>query len=350
MKRKEKPGRGIGLPILFSLIVFGILLTTAAIMAILAMLALRSGLLDRHMSRAGLLYPLGVLLLVSVVVGTVLSFVTSRVPLRPIRKIIAATNRLAEGDFSVRLDIASPPEIRRLSDSFNRMAEELGGIEVLRSDFVNNFSHEFKTPIVSIKGFAEVLKDDGLPKEAREEYLDIIINESGRLASLATSVLNLSKVENQMILTDRAPFDLAEQIRRCILLFERRWEEMRVDLDVELEELWFCGDAELLSQIWINLMDNAIKYTPEGGRISIRLLERDGGIAVAISDSVRGISAEAEKHIFDKFYQEDTSHAAAGNGLGLTVAKRIAELHGGTIACESRPGSGTTFTVRLPKN
>ena len=219
---------------------------------------------------------------------------------------------------------------------------------MLRADFVDHFSHEFKTPIVSIKGFAEELKHDDLTPEQRNEYLDIIIHESTRLAQLATNVLNLSRVEKQTILANRTRFDLTEQVRRCVLLFENKWEQRRLNLKVELDEVTIDGDEELLSQVWLNLIDNAVKFTPEGGCVDIRLQKGDGSVTFQIRDDGYGISEEAQRHIFDKFYQGDASHTVSGNGLGLSIARRVITLHNGEIYCKSEEGAGAEFTVVLP--
>lgn len=334
---------------LFSTIVFLILIITSVLIFIVGMLLIRVNAINiAKLSRQEPMLPILLLLVISVVVGTVVSFMISRVPLRPLRRVIDATNRLAAGDFSVRLRLPGPSSFTDLANSFNRMAEELGGIEMLRADFVDNFSHEFKTPIVSIKGFAEELKHDDLSSEQRQEYLDIIIHESSRLAQLATNVLNLSRVEKQAILASRARFDLTEQMRRCVLLFESKWEMRKLNLNVELDEVTLEGDEELLSQVWLNLIDNAVKFTPEGGCVDIRLQKRDNTAEFVIRDDGYGISAEAQKHIFDKFYQGDVSHAASGNGLGLSIARRVVTLHGGFIRCQSEEGAGTEFTVELP--
>lgn len=347
--RKKTFHERIGLPLFFSAAVFVILLITSLIIVMTGILLIRINALNiAKISRREPLVPVFLLLIISVLVGTVVSFVISRFPLKPVRRIIDVTNRLAAGDFSARLKLPGPSAFTELATSFNRMAEELGGIELLRTDFVNHFSHEFKTPIVSIKGFAEELKHEDLTPEQRNEYLDIIISESSRLAALATNVLNLSRVEKQTILTDPARFDLSEQVRRCILLFESKWEQRRLDLSVELDEISFVGDEELLSQVWLNLIDNAVKFTPEGGSVEIRLKRMDNAACFTISDDGYGISEEAQKHIFDKFYQADASHTVQGNGLGLSIAKRIVTLHGGTIDCTSEEGAGTTFRVNLP--
>jgi len=348
-EHKETFRQRVGLPLLFSAIVFAILIISSVIIFLIGVLLIRVNAVNLlKVTKNEPIFSVILLLIISVFVGTVVSFMMSRFPLKPVRRVIDATNRLAAGDFSTRLDLPGPSAFSELANSFNRMAEELGGIEMLRSDFVDNFSHEFKTPIVSIKGFAEELKHDDLSPEQRSEYLDIIISESSRLATLATNVLNFSRVEKQTILANRAKFDLTEQIRRCVLLFETKWDQRRLNLTVELDEISLFGDEELLSQVWLNLIDNAVKFTPEGGCVEIRLEKRWNKALFRIRDDGYGISEEALKHVFDKFYQGDASHSAQGNGLGLSIAKRIVALHGGSIACQSQESVGTEFTVELP--
>lgn len=350
MNCQKKPLRyRLGLPLLFSAVVFIILLISSAIIVLVGVLLIRADILNiAKLSRHEPFFPIFLLLIVSILVGTGVSFVVSRFPLKPVQRVIDATNRLAAGDFSVRLKLPGFRSFAELTASFNRMAEELGGIEMLRTDFVDNFSHEFKTPIVSIKGFAEELKHDDLTREQRNEYLDIIIGESSRLAALATNVLNLSRVEKQTILTNRTQFDLTEQVRRCVLLFENAWEQQRLNLTVELDEVSLSGDEELLSQVWLNLIDNAVKFTPEGGSVETRLQNLGSAARFTVRDDGYGIPPEMQKRIFDKFYQGDESRAVHGNGLGLSIAKRIVSLHGGEIACQSEEGAGTAFIVTLP--
>lgn len=338
-----------GLTALFSTVVFLILMITSLIIFIVGVLLIRVNAINiAKISRHEPMLPIFVLLIISVLVGTVVSFMISRFPLKPLRRVIDATNRLASGDFSVRLHLPGPSSFHEVETSFNRMAEELGSIEMLRSDFVDHFSHEFKTPIVSIKGFAEELKHDDLTPEQRNEYLDIIIHESSRLSQLATNVLNLSRVEKQTILANRERFDLTEQVRRCVLLFENKWEQRRLNLNVELDEVTIEGDEELLSQVWLNLIDNAVKFTPEGGCVDICLQKGETSVVFLIRDDGYGISEEAQRHIFDKFYQGDASHTVSGNGLGLSIARRIVALHSGDIRCKSEESAGTEFIVELP--
>lgn len=224
----------------------------------------------------------------------------------------------------------------------------MGGIEVLRTDFINNFSHEFKTPIISIKGFAEILKDDDLSKEEKNEYLDIIIEESKRLSSLATNVLNLSKIETQVILNDIQRFNIGEQIRQSILLLDSKFQAKNILLDINIEDCYINGNKEMLNQVWVNLLDNAIKFNSKNGIVSINMKKEEGNIFINITDTGVGIESESIPKIFDKFYQGDISHATHGNGLGLTIVKKIIKLHGGTIECDSIVSKGTKFTIILP--
>ncbi|MBZ9607391.1 HAMP domain-containing histidine kinase [Clostridium estertheticum] len=280
--------------------------------------------------------------------GITITIFFSKKALGPIRKVIDATHKIAEGDFSPHLDIKGVGELEELSQSFNKMIHDLSSLEMLRSDFVNNFSHEFKTPIVSIRGFAKLLKNSNLSEEEKQEYLDIIIAESERLAELSTNVLNLSKYEYVEIISDKSLFRLDEQIRRSIIMTEPKWSVKEIFVNVELDKVIFNGNDDLTQQIWINLLDNAVKFSYQGGLISVSLLNSTGGIRFSIQDNGAGMDEQTKAHIFDKFYQGDTSHSKAGNGLGLAIVKRIVELFGGTIEVQSELGKGSIFTILLP--
>ncbi|MNP18817.1 Alkaline phosphatase synthesis sensor protein PhoR [compost metagenome] len=268
------------------------------------------------------------------------------------REMVAAMKELAGGNFNVRINykgLFRPWELYDFSMSFNTAAQELSSIEMLRRDFVNNFSHEFKTPIVSLGGFARLLKEGNLSKEETEEYLGIIVSESDRLAALATNVLNLSKIENQTIVTEKEPFNVSEQIRRSVLMMESKWSNKELDLELELEEMLLYGNAELLSQVWVNVLDNAVKFSPKGAKLTIQLLDFFDSVIFKVQDHGPGMDEKTQKSIFDKFYQGDASRATEGNGLGLTIVKKIVSLHQGHIEVESSIGKGTTVTIVLPK-
>ena len=269
--------------------------------------------------------------------------------LKPINDLVEAMREVSQGDFSVRVDATDVTgDMGRLVTSFNDMAGELGGLEMFRKDFINNFSHEFKTPIVSIKGFARQLERDDLTEQQRREYLDIIISESERLANMSGNVLLLSRLENQTIVTDRTRYRLDEQIRRCILLMEKQWTRKGLELDLDLDEAEFYGNEEMLRHVWVNLLGNAIKFSPEDGTLSVRLTLEGDFAAVTVRDQGPGMDEATRRRVFEKFYQGDTAHAAEGNGLGLALVKRIVDLCQGRIAVESAPGQGAAFTVWLP--
>ena len=293
--------------------------------------------------------PVLLLLIVSLFSGLILTAVINRILLRPMATLAAAINQLGKGNFKTRIHLDSLKELSNISNSFNSMAEELENTEILRTDFINNFSHEFKTPLSSLKGFAKLLKDPDLTKEERDEYLDIIIQEAGRLSTLSGNILNLSKVEKMTIITEQKTFNLAEQIRRSILLLEPKWSKKDLSLDIDLEEISFTSNPDLLNQVWVNLLDNSIKFSPEGASLSVRLFRSKGGICFRLEDHGCGIPEESLYHIFDKFYQADTSHTMEGNGIGLAIVKRILTLCGGSIEVDSRPGEGTAVAVRLPE-
>ncbi len=343
--------RRLSLLLLFSVVGLLLLLVTSAITgAVVFFLIYRGALVLGHteVHSGKLFFNLG---LISVGIGAVLAFVTVHFPLKPINKILNAMNRLASGDYSVRLSFrgvfARIPAVAELTESFNRMASELEHTEMLRSDFINNFSHEFKTPIVSIAGFAKLLKRGNLTEEKKTECLDIIEEESLRLSQMATNVLNLTRVENQTILTDVAEFNLTEQIRTCVLMLESKWTKKHIEFSLPEEEYYAFGNEELLRHVWINLIDNAIKFSHEYGTVEICIGPTPRMIHVTVIDFGEGIPEEAQGRIFNKFYQADESHATKGNGVGLAVVKRIVDLHGGKIGVESGNGR-TSFTVSLP--
>ena len=288
------------------------------------------------------------LLLVSLITGAGLAIIGGKIFLRPIRNLVRATKEIASGNFNVRLVPSRAIEINQLALSFNEMAKELASIETLRSDFVSNISHEFKTPIASIKGFAKRLKKNDLTKEQRDEYLDIIITESERLTKLSSNILLLSKLEGSERTTDRNGFFLDEQIRKTLLLLEPQLKRKNLAVDVGLKEVRIVANEEIFQALWVNLLGNAIKFSPEGGTIGV-MLDLDGENAIiSISDMGAGIDEETQKHIFEKFYQGDRSRATEGNGLGLALVKRILELEHGEITVVSAINKGACFTVSLP--
>lgn len=352
--KKEEHKKRIGLTLLLAMLVFLIEIAAIMIAVGLIVLLMYTGIIEEY-SR-DMLSPSDAPLLMSVIsliVGIILSGFASRLYLQPVNRFIDQINRLAAGDFKARIffgkPIASHPTFQEIETSFNKMAQELESTQMLRSDFINNFSHEFKTPIVSITGFAKLLKRGNLTPEQQQEYLDIIEMESLRLAAMATNVLDMTKVENQAILTDVARFNLSEQLRSCILmLLEGKWKSKEMDFSVEFEEHMITGDQELLQHIWINLLDNAIKFSPENGTVAVTIQEQPHTLEVSVSNQGPQIPEEKLGKIFNKFYQGDESHSTEGNGIGLALVKQIVQLHKGRITVVSESNL-TTFTVVLPK-
>jgi len=352
LKKPEHKHR-LALTILFTGVMLCLLFITHLIVGTLILLLVRFGILtgpDHSIPTPARIIAFSTLL--GIIGGGIISFYLSKIPLKPVNLLINRMNRLSDGDFETRIDFGKfwsrHPSITELSESFNRLAHELQGTEMLRSDFINNFSHEFKTPIVSIAGFAKLLKQEPLTAEQRAEYIDIIEEESLRLSQMATNVLNLSKIENQTILTDVTTYNLSEQLRSCILLLGGKWERKEIDFILEFDEYQITGSEELLKQVWINLIDNAIKFSPENGTIEIRIHETDYTLAVSILNSGNEITPEQQKKIFDKFYQADESHSTEGNGIGLAIVKFVSELHRGSVSVKSERDV-TMFTVTLPK-
>lgn len=289
-------------------------------------------------------------LIISTIIATIISGISSKQILQPIMALSKATEEVAKGDFTVRLNIPKDYEFGLLTKNFNKMVQELSSIETLRSDFVSNVSHEIKTPLASIQGFAKLIQDKNFNENEKIEFAEIIISESSRLSKLASNILKLSKLENQDIITEKVEFALDEQIRCAILIMEPEWSEKRIDLDIDLDRVNIIENEDLLQQVWLNIIGNAIKFTNEGGTIGIKLMDLKNNIVVKISDNGIGMNEETQRHIFEKFYQGDKSHLTKGNGLGLALVKRIIYLCGGKIKVKSTPKYGTTFTIELPKS
>ena len=266
----------------------------------------------------------------------------------PIKKLLSAMDKVAEGDFSVRLEEkSSSKEIRELYTGFNFMTHELGATEILQTDFVSNVSHEFKTPINAIEGYSTLLQDGDNLDDNQREYIDKIVFNTQRLSSLVGSILLLSKLENQQIPTNQTDYRLDEQIRQSIVALEPVWEKKDVEFDADLDRLNYLGNEPMMRHVWDNLISNAIKFSPAGGTVRLRLTGTQKKLIFTIEDQGPGLSEDAQKHVFDKFYQADSSHKQEGNGLGLALVKRILAIEQGQITAENRPEGGCRFTVTL---
>ncbi len=345
-RKRRNSGANVSLSSLLIFFVLAILINAGLMTSSSYMLMLRMGIMQPLMRFA--LWPL-LLVLLCILFAVLLAASFGGRQIRPIHKVNNAMKKVSQGDFSIRLsEEDSVGEIRELITSYNHMAEELSSIELFRTDFINNFSHEFKTPIVSIRGFAKQLERDDLTDAQRKEYTRIIVSESERLANMSANVLLLTKLENQQIITNKKHYSLDEQLRNCILLMEKQWSEKELELRLELDELSYFGDEEMMSHIWVNLLNNAIKFSPQGGVLEVSCMQVQSFIVVQVTDHGEGMDAGTQARIFEKFYQGDTAHATEGNGLGLSLAKRIVDLCGGKVAVDSAPGQGTTFSVYLP--
>ena len=285
---------------------------------------------------------------ISVLIGIFVTAFLSRLFFDPIKKLQQAMGKVAQGDFTVNLDNKSAsPEIRDIYSGFNLMTQELRATEILQSDFVSNVSHEFKTPINAIEGYATLLQGcEGLTPD-QQVYVDKIIGNTQRLSILTGSILLLSKLENQQILTNQTRFSLDEQIRQAIVALEPAWEQRQIQFDVEMDAVSYYGSEHLMHHVWSNLLSNAIKFSPQGGTVRIRLRKQGDGLQVRIEDEGPGIPQEALAHIFHKFYQVDSSHKQEGNGLGLALVEKILTLERGAVSAENLKPQGCRFTVTL---
>lgn len=345
----HRPPPRWALTFLFSLFVFFILLVTMLIVGVSIFLLTHAGILTNTSGNMpNFLFQIVLFAVPSIVVGTVVATTVSRFPLKPVNRLINGMNKLAQGDFDTRISMGENPVGKEIEASFNTLASDLQNTEVLRSDFVNNFSHEFKTPIVSIRGFAKLMQKEGLSEQQRNEYLSIIVEESGRLSVMATNILELTKLENQSILTDTYRYNLSEQLRNCILLLERGWSEKRLNISASFDEHFITANEDMLKQVWINLTDNAIKFSLPDGELFFSISESMHSITVSIKNNGDSLDESARNRVFDKFWQGDTSHSTKGTGIGLSIAKRVVVLHGGQISVSSDNGE-TVFTVELPK-
>ena len=288
------------------------------------------------------------LLCTCLLIGLLFTSQLSKYFFNPIKKLRRAIDQVAEGDFSVRLeDQSTSKEIMEIYTGFNLMAHELSSTEILQTDFVSNVSHEFKTPISAIEGYSTLLQGSENLDDNQREYVDKILLNTRRLSSLVGSILLLSKLENQQIPTNQSSYRLDEQIRQSLVAQEIAWIQKDIELDVELERLSYLGNEPMMRHVWDNLISNAVKFSPQGGTIKLRLTRKPEKLVFTIEDQGSGLSEETQKHIFDKFYQGDSSHKQEGNGLGLALVKRILTIEKGQITAENIPEGGCRFTVTL---
>ncbi len=289
----------------------------------------------------GMIAPMGVIM-------WFISYYSLKTINRTLYRLVSGIEKVSSGEFAFRIDIEKSGPYRELFENFNRMSRELENIQTLRDDFINHFSHEFKTPITSINGLANILLNEDISREDRGQYLRIIASESERLSEMSNNALMMTKLDSQGYILNKTPYDLDEQLKQCAILLSPQWTHKNIDLTADLDPVRITGSEDLLRQVWINLLGNAVKFTQPGGIISIRLKKEENSAVVRISDNGRGLTGEERERAFEKYYQGTLSFESKGLGLGLAIAKNIVELSGGMIGVESAPGSGSAFTVRVP--
>ena len=291
-------------------------------------------------------------ILITVLFGSIDHYRRKTMVERPVKRILEAADKIMQGDFSVRIekvaDFAGETGFNEIIKAINAMTAELQGTETLRTDFIANVSHELKTPLAVMGNYATMLQQPGITDEERREYAKSISESARRLAQLITNILKLNKLENQQIFPKNEEFDLGEQLCACLLQFEDAWEKKELNIETDIEDdVRIRSDSELLSLVWNNLISNAVKFTPQGGTVGVRLKTEGNQVVVSVSDTGCGIKPEVGQHIFEKFYQGDTSHATQGNGLGLALVKRVVDIFSGEIGVQSVYGRGSTFTVKF---
>ncbi len=284
----------------------------------------------------------------TLLIGSALSFLAGKLILMPVNVLLDGMAQLSNGKYETRIDFGKNKSMKSVSDGFNTLAAELEHTEIMRSDFINNFSHEFKTPLASAKGLISLMKSGRVPPEKQREYLAIIEEEADRLSMMTTNVLNLSKIQNQSIIVNKESFNLSEQIRSTLVLFEKRWTERNLSVAVDMGEHTISASEDMLKQVWLNLIDNAIKFSKRDSTVRITLTEEGDELTISVTNGGDEIPEEDIEKLFRKFYQANSSDSRSGNGIGLSIVKSIVEMHGGSIAVRSENGENT-FAVTLPK-
>lgn len=330
---------------ILSLLIFVTLSITLFLMLIFTILLVKLRIVDTGNWKISII----VLGFLSIFIGTLISIFISKKQIRTIINISNATQEVTKGNFDIKLDEnIKATEINTMVCNFNRMIRELKNTELFRNDFIENVSHEFKTPLSAIEGYATLLQKKDLSRDKQIEYTKKILFNTKRLSSLTGNILLLSRLENQEIEIQKENYSLDEQIREIILLFEPQWTNKNLELDIELESIYYFGNKELLAQVWQNIIGNAIKFVSNNGKIHIILFKEKNKIKIMIADNGIGMNSDVIHRIYEKFYQGDESHSTSGNGLGLTLSKRIIDLHNGDIQVSSKEEKGTTFTIVLP--
>lgn len=348
VKRAHGKMRAHRVHAVFAVCFFAIIIVCIAITTGIRRLVIMSGI---HRSVIfGSAFATYALLCLCVILAYISNALLIRQIFKPLTEISKASKKIAEGQYDIQINTTSMVlEVENTIRNFNKMAKELNSVEMLRNDFIANVSHEFKTPLNSVKGYATLLMDDTFSKEEKEEYIRKLLFNVEKLNELTGNILLISKLDSQTFVHNKEAYRLDEQLRETIVLLEPKWSAKQLELDLELDEIDYYGARSLMSQVWTNLINNAIKFSDVSGRITVKLYKKDGELSVIVSDNGIGMDEETQKHIFDKFYQGDTSRKSQGNGLGLALCKKILEQCGGNIYVSSERKVGTTFLVKLPE-
>lgn len=343
-RNKKKPIKNFKM--LFILVIGLVLVSTVGIIALLAYIFNLTELLTIYLDEDLGWFVILIWIVSSILIGLAVSFGFGQIIMKPLNRIVEGMNMLADGIYEVSIDFGEKSALKELADCFNKLAMELKSNEMLSSEFINNFSHELKTPLVSISGLISLMKQKNFPESKRKEYLQIIEEEANRLASMTTNILSLSKLENQNIVTDKEEFNFSEQIRNCVLLLEKKWAKKKIELSMDFEEFMVIANMDLLKQMCLNLIDNAIKFAYDNTTLFINLYEKDEYMVFEVENEGDELSEEEIKQIFHKFYRGERQNYVEGNGIGLSIVKKIVELHNGDIKVESSNGK-VKFIIRL---
>ncbi len=333
------------------LMIFNVMLASSIILGIVMVILHQLRFLEIG-GRFGFVGTIISMLLSSIILGTIIGALFGYRTIKPFKDLSSGMKQIAQGDFKVSVEIPvnvdDDSELNVLIQNFNIMASKLAEIETLRSDFISNVSHEFKTPLATIQGYVTLLEDDKLTPTERKKYIDIIFDATTKLTNLTSNILKISKLENQEVEINKTEYNISEQLREVIILLQSSWEQKRIEFDIDIPDFNIISDEELLQQVWMNIISNAIKFSYEDSVIKIAIKSNSNSVTINITDYGIGMDQETQTHMFDKFYQGDKSHSKAGNGLGLALVHKIVYLCGGIIDVESELGKGTTINVTLP--
>jgi len=331
----------------FASLVFCIMMLAATIIFTITIFLFKKGYLDEYTARP--IYPVFLLLILSVIIGTFISIIVGRKIIHPLGYLNVAAKQIAKGNYNVSVPESHlMGEIRELQQNFNIMIREIRSTETIRNDFIVNVSHEFKTPTAAIEGYATLLRDNELTTAEREEYTKMILTSARQLSHLTTNILKLSKLENQELIAEKENCRIDEQIRQVILQFEPEWTQKNIEWQIELQKQCYFGNPELIQIVFSNIIGNAVKFSHNNGLIKVLLINENNKIVITVADNGIGMNDEVIRHVFEKFYQGDNARSSDGNGLGLALVARIIKLCKGEITVKSKPNEGSEFKISLP--